>query len=135
MTEISEFFELQYAHLCNYSSVDKNGNVNIMGIFSQINSTNYPTALGRFVLAIALKSRLQNDKEFEFSVMIKSPNGEVKKPLVTRLRNDGKSNVITLFAEINNYVFNEPGNYEIGIFMDNERIKTIPLLANVIKNQ
>lgn len=135
MTEISEFFELQYAHLCNYSSVDNNGNVNIMGIFSQINSTKYPTSLGRFMLAVALKSRLQNDKEFEFSVMIKSPNGEVKKPLVTRLRNDGKRNVITLFAEINNYMFNEQGNYEIGIFMDNERIKTIPLLANLIKNQ
>jgi hypothetical protein len=133
MTEISEFFELQYAHLCNYSSVDNNGNVNIMGIFSQVNSTKYPTTLGRFVLAIALKSRLQNDKEFEFSVMIKNPNGEINKPLVTKLRNDGKRNVINLFAEINNFVFNEPGNYEIGIFMDNERIKTIPLLANVVK--
>jgi len=32
-------------------------------------------------------------------------------------------------------MFNEPGNYEIRIFMDNERIKTIPLLANVIKGQ
>jgi len=133
MPEISEFFELQYAHLCNYTSIDNNGNVNLMGIFSQINSTKYPTALGRLVLAVALKSRLQNDKEFEFSVMIKSPNGEVKKPLVTRLRNDGKRNTINVFAEINNFVFNEPGNYEIGIFMDNERIKTIPLLANVIK--
>jgi len=106
-----------------------------MGIFSQINSTKYPTALGKFVLAVALKSRLQNDKEFEFSVMIKSPNGEIKKPLVTRLRNDGKRNVINLFAEINNFVFDEQGNYEIGIFMDNEKIKVIPLVANIIKNQ
>lgn len=135
MTEISEFFELQYAHLCNYSSVDNNGNVNIMGIFSQINSTKYPTTLGKFVLAVALKSRLQNDKEFEFSVMIKNPNGEISKPLVTRLRNDGKRNTINLFAEINNFVFNEAGNYEIGIFMDNERIKVIPLLANLVKGQ
>ena len=134
MPEISEFLELQYAHLCNYTSVDNNGNVNLMGIFSHINSTKYPTTLGRFVLAIALKSRIQNDKEFEFSVVIKNPNGEINRPLVTRLRNDGKRDVINLFAEINNFAFKEQGDHEIGIFMDNERLKTIILPANLIKS-
>jgi hypothetical protein len=133
MTEISEFFELQYAHICNYASMDNNGNANLIGIFSQINAISYPTTLGRFVVAVSLKSRFNTDKDFVFSVAIKSPDGKVQKPLVTNLKNAGENNVMTVFAEINNYVFQAPGKYEISIFMDDEMIKTIPLNALVAK--
>ena len=135
MSDITEFFELQYAHICNYASIDNNGNANIMGIFSQLNATAYPTTLGKFVVAVSLKSRLNTNKDFVFSVAIKSPDGKVQKPLVTNLKNAGENNVMTVFAEINNYVFQTPGKYEITIFMDDEVMKSISLNAAVAKKQ
>ena len=133
MSDITEFFELQYAHICNYASIDNNGNANIMGIFSQINAISYPTNMSRFVVAVSLKSRLNTDKDFVFSVSIKSPDGKVQKPLVTSLKNGGENNVMTVFAEINNYMFQTAGKYEVSIFMDDEMIKTISLNAMVVK--
>jgi hypothetical protein len=128
---MSKSFKLNYVHLCSYASVDKNGNVNILGIFDQINSPNYPTGLVKMVLAMSLQPTNPTEKEYELKILSVGPDGKKGEPSALKISYNGEGKNLNILADIINPIFKTPGEYRIEIYIENEEIATVSLQAKV----
>ena len=117
--------KLNFVHLCDNAFLSAEGKLNLIGIFKNISVVKFPASHPTMTVVvnitvdkeIALKIRLQKKKA-------KEPISTIE----TKLTPPEKDNIeIGFIANFNNIKFEESGEYEVEILIDNK-----PLEENVV---
>lgn len=121
-----------FAFICDYASFSEGAKLNILGIFSNINTVKIPITqpqlyfvanlsfkqIGLYKVAVRLQSPSREDiiKPLEFDASIKS----------------SLTNEFGILAQINAVSFSTEGKYVFRVFVDDKLVREVPLTVNKI---
>lgn len=125
--------------ICDYFTIDASKKITLVGIFSNINAIKLPSVLNRFYFVSFLQVESDKDKfqptKIKIDLEVRKPNNElVNKPfpgLELEIPSDKAKPVVAI--EINNFEYDQWGNYEFVLKVDNKIINKTPLSVVLAK--
>lgn len=128
------------ALLADYANVSREGKLNIMGVFDNINAATVPTAHAQMQLVITFEgSAAEAGKEHPMEIELRSPTGE------TVFKLNGHVNFGKIPAgeplkanstiQLNNLIFRQFGRYCFRISVNGALLGEIPFTVVEIKRQ
>ena len=122
----------------DYANVAQGGKLNVVGIFNEINATNFPARHPSMHLVIKLGAdmvefgearevtvkllNVDGQESFSLSGDVEIPEGDL-----------GKRPEINLIYELCDLVFPEPGAYEFALLVDRDLKNKLPIRVNEIE--
>ncbi|NQV00451.1 MAG: hypothetical protein HQ538_06955 [Parcubacteria group bacterium] len=122
--------KLNFAHICEYASILRNGNPIISGIFSEIIARSLPyTHPGMFFV---LEFSVDDKNSHSLEIIVKSPTGEKIAPSfkqsIESLRDKKAKTGVVL--ELRNLKINKEGKYNIETIIDNKTLGTSSFIVS-----
>jgi len=120
--------ELNFAHLCDYASLSEGGKVNILGIFSNINVSNFPYKHSQMYIVVNIFVGKSGKYRQTVKLIKKDAPEQIKEVSELNIEAKNMGNV-GFINKLDNIVFEKPGEYEFQIYINDsiKSIKTIPL--------
>jgi hypothetical protein len=127
------------ALLADYANVSREGKLNILGIFDNINAQNVPAIHPQMQLVLTMEAdRGDADKEHKIEIELIDADGTKLFSIGGDLRftspPPGEHIKVNHIIQLNNLQFNRFGNYEFKILMNNEVRHSVPLSVAEVKN-
>jgi|CXWL01.1.fsa_nt_gi hypothetical protein len=128
---------IHYSHLCEKSFLSQNGNLNLIGIFEKITSHQFPVVFPQLSIVTSLEGEVGKHQLIIKIVNVKNQQ-EIINPITLNINIDpnkdqpqAKPQNIRLIGDINNLNLKEAGEYEVQLFMNNEKKYSIPFSVQV----
>lgn len=123
--------EVPLALLADYANVTKDGKLNVMGIFTKVLATAFPTLLPKVQLVMTFEAGpAEKGTSKRFEVKLLDQDGGVRLNLSADMLvpNDPLPLTVTInqIIEINNLPFTAPGSYSFDILVNGETKKRLP---------
>lgn len=116
---------LHYAHLCEMAFLSQNGNLNIIGIFENVNATQFPTVFPKLAIIVALSTNVGKHQTV-IRFINSSTKQEVMNPITIGLDVKDTGNPIRLIGDINNLNIKEEGAHLIRVEFDGNPLVELP---------
>ncbi len=129
--------QVKLAVLADFASISREGKLNIMGIFDEINPSKLPVSLPIFYVVVSYSTgAVEFDSDKDVEVALQNEDGQVlvrlRQPLhIPRPQRPGTRGTVNQVNALVGLPFQEPGNYEFVISVDGRPEEpTIPLRVN-----
>jgi hypothetical protein len=128
--------DVKLAVLADFASISREGKLNIMGIFDEINAPSFPVALPIFYVVVSYSARateFETDKTLQIALQTEDGNillrleQAVRVPRPPRAGTRGTVNQVHALAGL---PFEGPGSYEFVLSVDGHPEGAIPLRIN-----
>ena len=123
---------ITYAHLCEKAFLSQNGNLNLIGIFEQFASQEFPVSFKQLSLVTTIKGE-PGKHQLQIKIINTKSGEEMIKPISLNLNiaaeKEGGNRSVRIIGDINNLVIKEPGVYEVQIFLNDEKAYSIDFKA------
>lgn len=127
--------EVKLALLADYANVTREGKLNLLGLFEQINAPRLPWTHPQMHLVLSLEAtpaEWETTKKIEIKLL--DADGNSKLNLNSNLKvprgQSGRNVSINSILGINNLKFDNTGDYAFHIIIGEDDKKTIPLRVN-----
>lgn len=128
--------KIHYSHLCEKAFLSQNGNLNLIGVFENITSQNFPMTFPQLSLVTSLEGEV-GQHQLSIKVMDLENQKEISKTINLNLNIEPnqknpqqKPGNLRIIGDINNLNIQEPGKYEVQLYLNGELAYTIPFTAN-----
>ena len=127
---------VELATLADYESVSKEGKINIMGVFQEINPPILPFALPQMYLVLVYNaSSAEIGLTRETQIILMNADGNqlftAKQSLVVpQPKRAGSKIIMNQIIGLAGYKFEEPGDYQFSVLVGDDEKCSIPLLVN-----
>ena len=119
--------------LADYANTTEDKKLNVMGIFTYIYSTNFPTVHPQMYV-VAQLSASPAEYGRKFKVRIKLLDADATKEVVSidgdgevPTADNGQPAVMNFVISLVNLIFEKPGNYQFSLLIDNDEKAICPL--------
>ena len=123
--------EVRIAVLADYASMSQGNKLNILGIFSNINTENVPAVHSNMKLITSFEFESTEAGTKNFTIELVNEDGREIFSLNGQLHfegnPDGHSTVVNQILDLNNVIFPEFGDYEFTVSFDGETASRIPV--------
>ncbi len=131
--------QVTLALLADYANVSKEGKLNILGIFDNINAQSLPATHPQMQLVLTLEAdRGDADKEHKIEIELIDADGTKLFSIGGDLRfaspPPGEHIKVNHIIQLNNLQFNRFGNHEFKIRINKEVRQSVPLSVVEVKN-
>jgi len=124
--------KLNYAHLCDHASLSKDGKVNILGVFRNINALNFPAIHSQmYVVTNVSVDESRNYVQVINLIKEDSPDEIIASARANMEATSGELN-LGFLGKFNNIRFETPGRYKFQIYVDNDLIEEVPLRLDLL---
>jgi hypothetical protein len=127
--------------VADYANIAEGGKPNVMGIFRQINSEEFPVRHPDMYLIVVL---LAGPAEFgqKRTIRVKLINADATQELVNfsvpidvPIATSGRKSEINSILRLRDVIFTAPGTYQFSVLVDNDEKATLPIELNKIERQ
>jgi hypothetical protein len=125
--------ELTFLHVAEYANSTEDKKLNVMGIFNNINATNFPAAHPEMYLVAQLSARA-SEYGRKFKLGIKLLNEDASKVIIdfqgdaeVPTGRNGLPVNMNIMLRLVNTVFPEPGTYGFSVLVDGDEKGTLPI--------
>lgn len=125
--------QLNFAHICDLAFFSKDEKLNIIGLFKNISTSQFPFFQPKITFVINLTT--DEMKGFKAQIL-KKETGEVLQKIEALPQNFKKLEKTTEINFINEFVntkFEEAGDYFLEVWFGNKVITKVPFLVSLIK--
>jgi hypothetical protein len=124
--------ELTHAFLADAANMTESGKLNVLGVFNQIYSANFPYRHPQMTCVVRLMAQpaeFGKEKDLEITLMDSDGKslGALRAETTVPTPEGGRRAYIELILGLNNVPFQHPGDYEFAILVDGEQKGTIPI--------
>ncbi|MDF2379529.1 MAG: hypothetical protein P1V18_04920 [Candidatus Gracilibacteria bacterium] len=127
---------VHYAHICEKAFLSQNGNLNLIGIFENIASQQFPITFPQVAIVTSLEGEVGEHTQ-QITVINEDTGEEVIKPIAININvaakegqtPDQKPGNLRILGDINNLTLPVAGKYLVQISIDGEMKYTIPFKA------
>ncbi len=121
-------FEAEYLIYCAGRSSDENGNVSLHGIFDVIFAQKFPVQHRPFIVVFNLRAaRAVIKQQLTMKVTLELSGKEVNRVDIEGEFTVEKGANMTPGVDISQFVFPEPGNYHVKLYVQDKLLMTRPL--------
>ena len=115
----------KYTFICEAANISQGGNLNVMGIFQNLNSKNFPVNITRIVYVASIEFHRSESGKHHFKVNFIDDDGKLVIPQLDGEIFIAENNLFAnLMLGIENVSIPQPGNYAIDLVMDNQHLAT-----------
>ena len=127
--------EVKFALLAEYSNVTREGKLNLLGLFEQINAPSLPWTHPHMQLVLSLEATpAEWDSHKKIEIKLLDADGNSKLNLSSNLKvpigQSGRNISINSVIGINNLKFDAAGDYAFHVIIGEDDKRTIPLKVN-----
>lgn len=128
--------EATLAVLCDFSSLTREGKLNILGVFHEINPPSLPYSLPTMFLVVSFEaSAAEVGQEKQISVILMDSDAQPLLRLESTLRvpkttRPGRRAQMNAVLGLNGIRFERPGDYAFSIQVGGEEKRSLPLRVN-----
>jgi hypothetical protein len=123
--------EVKFAFFCDAATIDGIGKLNVLGIFSAINSKEFPLVFPKMTFVAAIDSHRSEVGTHKFKISFIDQDGkDLIPPLENSMEVQGAA-TNNFLIDLNAIAFPAPGTYSVDISMDNHHLKSV--LLNVVQ--
>ena len=130
--------KLDLALVADCANITHEGKLNVMGIFQQINSFNFPARHSLMHLVLVLQPELGESGERDLTIVLLNPNGKqifgLTRKFITPEVSPGPRSKINIIVDLHNVTFLEPGPHNFAILIDKDHKGEIPIYVNKIEH-
>ncbi len=117
--------KIKYSFISEAANVSQSGNLNVLGIFQNINATSFPTKFTKMVYVACIEFHRSESGNHKFKLNFIDDDGKQVIPVVEGdLYVSEDSNYSNLLLSFENIQFNSPGTYAMDLLIDNHHIST-----------
>lgn len=128
--------ELRYAFVCEAATVSPDGKLNVLGIFSNITSDEFPLRMNRMVMVVSCTGQASDFGIHSLSIRLLNPDGrDAVEPLSLEIDINSEGGSTNVIGEYNGVEIKEPGPYSFEINIDSRHLASIPLEIAKINSQ
>jgi hypothetical protein len=125
----------KYTFVCEAANISQGGNLNVLGIFQNINAENFPITFAKMIYVASIQfHRSETGKHF-FKVHFIDDDG---KPVIPPLEGEFivyENNLsANLLLGIEGIVFPKPGTYAIDLTIDHQHVSTDNIQVMKVEN-
>lgn len=129
--------EVKLALLADYANVTKEGKLNLLGLFEQINAPSLPWVHPHMQLVLLLEATpAEWDSSKKVEIKLLDADGNSKLSLSSNLKiprgQSGRNVSINSLIGINNLKFDVAGDYAFHVLIGEDDKRTIPLRVNLM---
>ncbi|MDP3975326.1 MAG: hypothetical protein Q8P95_00230 [bacterium] len=120
-----------FSHLCEKAFLSQNGNLNVIGIFENIMAPQFPIVFPQLSIVTALQGNAGEHKQ-EIKIVNSASGEQLLQPISLNISIKESTKPIQnmrIIGDINNLSIKEPGDYEVQIFLNGEKVYAIPFSA------
>jgi hypothetical protein len=131
--------DVKLAVLADFASITREGKLNILGIFDEINTPELPAQLPMFYVVVSYEAGpAEFDTEKSTQIAVTDADGNVMVRLqqditVSRVRRPGTRSTMNQITGIVGMPFPKAGDYQFAILIDGREGTTIRLRVNEMK--
>lgn len=122
-----------FAHLCEKAFLSQNGNLNLIGIFERITSHQFPINFPQLSIVASLEGQ-EGQHQMVIKIINLAKGEEIIKPITLNINIETKPDApkptepqhLRIIGDINNLNLQEVGKYEVQIFLNNEKVHSVP---------
>lgn len=132
---INENIKINYAHICDVAFLSQGGKANVIGIFKNIFSKDFPASHPKFSIIVSILVIKMRGVHTEAIKIFRSSDQKIIGPEIKvefNVQNDSQE--LNFIGDIVNTVFEKPDEYGIKIFFDGEEVYSIPFQVMQSKN-
>lgn len=118
-------FKLEFAHICEFASLQKNNRPTAAGIFSRVVVEDLPSTINRFHLIAQFES--EGEGSAEIKVKLLDPEKENIKELKNKISATGSGRKSGMILDFSNMKVDHEGTYSIKIYINDEEVKSLPI--------
>ncbi len=123
----------------DYANVTGDGKLNVMGVFRDINATNFPVRLSSMHLVIKLSAELGEYGDTRTLVVkLRDPDGKeimnLTAPAAIPNSQEGKIPEVNAILELKEIIFPKPGPYQFVVLVDKDYKGDLPIYVNKLES-
>ena len=128
--------EVTLAVLADYANISREGKLNILGVFSELNPPSLPFRLPQMFLVISIETTAaEGGREFPFQVLLWDDDGNERLSLEQTLAvpapsQPSEGRTINQLLGLSGVRFDKVGDYAFRILISGEERRVIPLRVN-----
>ncbi|SHH60941.1 hypothetical protein SAMN02745823_00463 [Sporobacter termitidis DSM 10068] len=124
--------KLKYSFVCDSANISLQGNLNALGIFSNINAPKYPLTYSRFFYVANVVFHRSEAGPHKFRLSFVNDDGrDIVSPIEGALNATPQVLSNNLLLELNGITFPGPGVYQIDLSVDNVFMGSETITATV----
>jgi hypothetical protein len=117
--------KIKYSFVCDAANIAQSGNLNVLGIFKNITSSQFPCTHPKFVYVAHVEFHRTEICKHKFKVTFVNDDGkDVIPPLNGELALNSQFPWANIIMELVNVNFLKAGTYQIDLTIDNQHICT-----------
>lgn len=126
----------KYSFVCEAANIAQSGNLNVLGIFTNINAAHVPCVYPKFAYVANIEFHRSESGKHSFKLSFINDDGkDIIQPISGHMdvaQNQGLPSSANLLVELANITFPTAGAYEIDLTIDNQHIctETIHVIDN-----
>lgn len=126
--------EVKNAFFCDYANLEVSGKVNVLGIFNDINSVQFPVTQSQFFFVALIEGHRSESGQHQIKINFVDEDGKDVLPSmnapfeITSNKPDS-----TFILNLQGVVFSKPGAYSADIVVDNHHLRSVKLVLNKIQ--
>ncbi len=115
----------RYSFVCDAANISQTGNLNVLGIFRNINAAKFPCQYPRFTYVANIEFHRSESGKHLFRINFIDDDGkDVISPLTGEIEVSSSNRSANILVELANIQFPKAGVYEIDLTLDNQHVTT-----------
>lgn len=115
----------RYSFVCDAANISQTGNLNVLGIFRNINSAKFPCQHPRFTYVANIEFHRSESGKHSFRINFIDDDGkDIISPLTGEIEVSSSNRSANILVELANIQFPKAGIYEIDLTLDNQHVTT-----------
>lgn len=121
----------KYSFVCDAANISQSGNINVLGIFRNINVSTFPCTLSKMTYVACIEFHRSEVGRHKFKLTFINDDGkDILPSLNGEIEITSQSLITNIILDISNVVFTSPGNYAIDLTVNNQNIASEDILIN-----
>jgi len=117
--------QVKFSFFCTAANIANNGNLNALGIFSEILSNQFPFTYPRITYVIGIEGRKSEAGRHALKLSFIDDDGkEIIPPISGELTTTGEKPNSNIIMELANINFPHPGTYSLDFVVDNQLLRS-----------
>lgn len=115
----------KYSFVCDAANISQTGNLNVLGIFRNINTAKFPCQHPRFTYVANIEFHRSELGKHLFRInFIDDDGNDIISPLSGEIEVNAINRSANILVELANIQFPKAGVYEIDLTLDNQHVAT-----------
>lgn len=121
----------KYSFVCDAANISQSGNINVLGIFRNINTSSFPCVLPKMTYVSCIEFHRSEVGSHKFKLTFINDDGkDILPALHGEIAITNHSLVTNIMLDISNVSFPEPGTYAIDLTLNNQNIASDNIIIN-----